>query len=147
MRTCALLASVTLLVFGPGSRSDGGEKEEANKKYIEALQGAWQMTSRIDDGVVSPEGVVKNRTITFTGEKYTVRDGKDVFVEVTYKVDAMKQPVCLDITFTDGEVHKGIVQIKDDTLTFCLAEGDRPTEFKSKPGDNRVLCVYKKMKR
>ncbi len=67
MRTCALLASVTLLVFGPGSRSDGGEKEEANKKYIEALQGAWQMTSRIDDGVVSPEGVVKNRTITFTG--------------------------------------------------------------------------------
>jgi uncharacterized protein (TIGR03067 family) len=147
MKTCVLFVAIGLsLSFSKTGWSDD-EKEAAVKKYVESLQGEWQMISRVDDGEESPKDLVNSRTTTFKSNKYVVKNGEEVFVEVTYKVDPGKDPVWIDITYEDGDVHKGLIQLKGDTLTFILSRGgERPKEFKSKAGSNYILAVYKKKK-
>jgi uncharacterized protein (TIGR03067 family) len=114
------------------------------------LKGQWQMTSRIESGVPTAPEVIENRTITFDGDKYTVRDGEKVFAEVAYELDLTKKPVWLDITFIfpKADPDKGIIKVEGDTLTFCLAFGGvRPDDFKSDKGDGRILVVYKRIKK
>jgi uncharacterized protein (TIGR03067 family) len=153
MGTYRLLAAVILgLVSGPHARS-ADETTDAIKQFVEGLKGEWQMTSRIDDGEESEEKLVKNRTIIFEADRYTVRDEGKVAIEATYKVDPSKNPVWFDITISSGrskgKIERGIIKIEGDVLTFCLAEEDspRPTEFKSKKGDDLLLVTYKRVKK
>src|SRR5258708_4487016 len=113
MQRHALLPSaiIALLAAWPKARSADDATDEAVKKYKEALKGEWQMTSRIENGVPSEAEVIKKRTITFEGDKYTVRNGEAIFAQVTYKIDPTKKPAWLDITFIvpeDTNPDKGI---------------------------------------
>jgi uncharacterized protein (TIGR03067 family) len=152
MQRCFVLISAVacLLVSGIHATSAEDAKDEALKKFKEALKGEWKMTSRIEDGVPSAAEVIEKRTIAFEGEKYTVRDGDDIFAEVIYRIDPAKKPAWLDITFIkpkDGAPDKGIIKVEGDTLTFCLAVGGaRPDSFKSEKGDGRILAEYKRAK-
>jgi uncharacterized protein (TIGR03067 family) len=153
MRIYRLLAFAALgLVCGPHARS-ADEATEAIKQFVEGLKGEWQMTSRIDDGEASEEKLIKNRTITFEADRYTVRDEGKVAIEATYNVDPSKKPVWFDVTLTSGRskgnMERGIIKIEGDVLTFCLAEdkSPRPSEFKSKKGDDLLLVTYKRVKK
>ena len=70
-------AFVMIAVVVSHARSADDAKDEAVKRFKESLQGKWQMTSRVQDGVPSEAELVKNRTVTFEGDKYTVRDGEN----------------------------------------------------------------------
>jgi len=143
--TSALLA---LAVTGAHARSADDEKDEAVKKFKEALQGKWQMTARIEDGVPSEAELIKNRTVVFEGDNYTVQDGGKVISELSYKVDPAKKPAWFDVTPKDGTPAKGIIKIDGDTLTFCVVnDGDRPSDFKSERGGGRLLVEFKKVKK
>ena len=143
--TSALLA---LAVTGAHARSADDEKDEAVKKFKEALQGKWQMTARIEDGVPSEAELIKNRTVVFEGDNYTVQDGGKVISELSYKVDPAKKPAWFDVTPKDGTPAKGIIKIDGDTLTFCVVnDGDRPSDFKSERGGERLLVEFKKVKK
>ena len=129
-----LLASAlfALVVAGTTARSADDEKDQAVKRFKDALQGKWQMTSRIQDGVPSEAELIKKRTVTFEGDNYTVRDGVEVVGELSYKVDLAKKPAWFDVTPKDGETAKGIIKLEGDTLTFCVgSDGTRPSDFKS----------------
>ena len=145
-----LLASafLVLAVVGIHGRSADDAKEDAVKHFKDALQGKWQMTSRIQDGVPSEADLVKNRTVTFEGDKYIVRDGDNVIGELSYKVDPAKKPSWFDVTPNNADFAKGIIKLEGDTLTFCVAgEGDRPSDFKSERGDERIIVEFKKVKK
>jgi uncharacterized protein (TIGR03067 family) len=145
VRASALLA---LAVLGTHARSADDAKDEAVKRFKESLQGKWQMTSRVQDGVPSEAELVKNRTVTFEGDKYTVRDGDKVVGELSYKVDPAKKPSWFDVTPNNADFAKGIIKLEGDTLTFCVAgEGDRPSDFKSERGDERIIVEFKKVKK
>jgi uncharacterized protein (TIGR03067 family) len=106
------------------------------------------MTSRIHDGVPSEAELIKNRTVTFEGDTYTVRDGLTVVGELSYKVDPAKKPAWLDVAPKDGDSGKGIIKLEGDTLTFCVVnDGSRPSDFKSERGDGRLLVAFKKVKK
>src|SRR5262249_24377827 len=141
-------ALIALVVGGPFARSADDAKDADVKRIKEALQGKWQMTSRIQDGVSSEAELVKNRTVTFEGDNYTVRDGETVAGEVTYEVDPAKKPAWFDVTLKGGESAKGIVKLEGDKLTFCIGNNSsRPSEFKSERGDGRLLAEFKKVKK
>ena len=145
VRASALLA---LAVLGTHARSADDAKDEAVKRFKESLQGKWQMTSRVQDGVPSEAELVKNRTVTFEGDKYTVRDGDKVVGELSYKVDPAKMPAWFDVTPNNTDYAKGIIKLEGDSLTFCVSsEGDRPSDFKSERGDERILVEFKKVKK
>ena len=145
-----LLASafLVLAVAGTHGRSADDAKDDAVKRLKESLQGKLQMTARIQDGEPSEADLVKNRTVTFEGDKYIVRDGDNVIGELSYKVDPAKKPAWFEVTPEGGETAKGIIKLEGDKLTFCVAlGGDRPSEFKSEKGDGRLLAEFKKVKK
>jgi uncharacterized protein (TIGR03067 family) len=145
-----LLASAltALVVGGPHTRSADDAKDEVVKRFKEALQCKWQMTARIQDGVPSEAELIKNRTVTFEGDNYTVRDGVTVVGELSYKVDPAKKPAWLDVTVKDGDSAQGIIKLEGDTLTFCIGnDSSRPSAFKSERGDGRLLVEFKKVKK
>jgi uncharacterized protein (TIGR03067 family) len=132
------------------SRSAEAGKDEAAKKLIAALQGKWQMTSRIQDGVASEKKLIKYRTMTFEGDKFTLRDGDKVYGKVAYKINAAKKPAWIDTRFIDPDTgsDEGIIKVEGDTMTMCLGYGNgRPDKFESEEGDGRILAVYKRVKK
>ena len=150
MSRFVLLASalIALVVSGPHARSADDANEEAVKRFKEALQGKWQMTSRITDGVPSEAELIKIRTVTFVGDSYTVRDGEKIISEVSYKIDLTKKPAWLDVVAEGEEPGKGIIKLEGDTLTFCVGvEETRPGDFKSEKGDGRLLVEFKRVKK
>lgn len=82
-----------------------------------------------------------------------IRDGEDIFVKATFKIDPSKDPKWFDLTIIDDDGSKGISQlgiykIEDDTVTFCIGGSDnRPADFTSKKNSGRVLTTYKRVKK
>jgi len=153
MQKHALLAFaiVALLGAGPHARPADVSQDEAVKQFKEALQGKWQMTARIEDGTPSEAELIKNRTITFVGDEYTVRDREKIISELSYKIDLSKKPAWLDVVAKnakDAAPGIGIIKLEGDTLTFCVATGrPRPDDFKSEQGEGRLLLEFKKVKK
>src|SRR5262245_10787313 len=141
-------ALLTLIFTTTPARSADDAKDDTLKRFKESLQGKWQMTSRIEGGASSEAELIKNRTVTFEGDKYTVRDGDKVIGELTYKIDLTKKPAWFDVTLKEGESAKGIIKLDGDTLTFCVGkDGNRPSDFKSESGDERLLAEFKRVKK
>jgi uncharacterized protein (TIGR03067 family) len=151
------IALVTLLCTlvltasgGTGARADDkAEVEKERKKF----QGTWTVESVEAGGQKLPIDLFKGMTVTFEGDKYTVKNGDQVIQAATQKLDPSKSPKTLDTTVAEG-VGKGtailgIYEIDGDTLKVCFdPEGKkRPTEFKTAAGSQTTLAVYKRMKK
>ena len=143
MKSFSMLLAIFLTLSACETSLSVEDKE--TKKFVESLEGQWKIVSRTEDGNESPKESIENRVITFKGNKYILRDGDDVIVEADFTVDASKTPVWFDSTTTMGGMQRGVIQIKDDVLSICLADA-RPKEFTSKKGSDALLIVYKKKK-
>jgi len=110
-----------------------------------------------EDGVEAggkeiPAAEFKGMTVTFEGDKYTVKKGDEVIQAATQKLDPSKSPKTLDGTVAEGPnkgtVILGIYEISDDTLKVCFdPQGkERPTEFKTGSGAE-TLVVHKRVKK
>jgi uncharacterized protein (TIGR03067 family) len=92
-------------------------------------------------------------TVTFVGDKHTVKKGDEVIQVGTQKLDPSKSPKAIDVTMTGGlnkgAVMLGIYEISGDTLKVCFdPEGKkRPAEFKSAPGSQTFVAVHKRVKK
>src|SRR5206468_4382173 len=103
MRMYVLAVAVILgllLLGGPARSAD--PQEETIKRFIEALKGEWQMTSRVDNGVATDEKMVRNRIMIFEADRYLVRDAGKVSIEATYRVDPARKPTWFDIVLAAG---------------------------------------------
>jgi uncharacterized protein (TIGR03067 family) len=148
----ALVALVGTLVLaacgGTGARAD--EKADVEKE-LKKFQGAWTFESSEAGGKELPAGELKGLTLTFEGDKHTVKKGNDVIQVGTQKLDPTKAPKAIDVTLTEGgnkgAVMLGIYEIDGDTLKVCFdAEGKkRPTQFKSPPGSGTFVNVHKRV--
>lgn len=150
MSRIAFLSCVgaALAVAVPLARATDDANDKAVKRFKAALQGKWQMTARVQGGEPSEADLIKKRSVTFEGDKYTVRDDSETLGELDYKIDPGKKPAWLDVTTKEGNSGKGIIKLDGDTLTFCVAtDGDRPGDFKSEKGDGRILATFKKVKK
>jgi uncharacterized protein (TIGR03067 family) len=106
------------------------------------------MTTRVQDGTPSEKDLIDNRTVTFDGDNYTVKDGDNSVGELTYKLDVSKNPAWFDATIKDGATVKGIIKLDGDTMSFCVDdESTRPDDFKSEKGSGRIHVEFKRVKK
>jgi uncharacterized protein (TIGR03067 family) len=148
MRNCIALV-LGIALFASVSADD---KSDAAKKDSDKLQGTWTFVSMERGGEKVPQGDPAP-TITFDGDKFTVKAGDTVLQAGTNVFDAGKSPKTVDAKVTEGEVKGttmlGIYELDGDSLKACFdMEGKkRPTEFKSTAGDGHMLVVLKRAKK
>ena len=127
------------------------ERLAAADKEQDKFQGTWSFVSHEADGNASTAADLENQTITFAGDKFTVKRGDEVIQAGTQKLDATKTPHTVDATTTEGDgkgtTMLGIYELSGDTIKFCFdpAGKERPTDFKGGPG--LMTGVLKKTKK
>jgi uncharacterized protein (TIGR03067 family) len=146
-----LLCTLVLTASG-GIGARAGDKADVEKE-LKKFQGTWTVKLVEAEGKEVPIDLFKGMTVTFEGDKYTVKVGDKVIQAATQKLDPSKSPKTLDGTLTEGSdkgaVILGIYEISADTLKVCFdPEGKkRPTEFKTAAGSQTTLAVYRRVKR
>ncbi len=134
---------------GTGARAD--DKADVEKE-LKKFQGTWTFESVEAGGKEVPAAQFEGITVTFEGDKYTVKKGEQVVQAATQKLDPSKSPKTLDVTVAEGPnkgaIMLGIYEISGDTLKVCFVpEGNkRPTQFKSASG-SETLVVHKRLKK
>src|SRR5262245_15652340 len=132
-----LFCTLGLLASVPSARAD--DKADVEKE-LKKFQGTWTVESVESAGKPLAIDLFKGMTVTFEGDKYTVKVGDMVIQTATQKVDPSKSPKTLDGTVADGvgkgTVVLGIYEINGDTFKVCFDEAGktRPTEFKTAEG-------------
>jgi uncharacterized protein (TIGR03067 family) len=139
------LLSLIALTCGLGSLAAEDKKDPT--------AGKWVIESVTRDGKAND--ALKGATRDHADGKYTLTPAKDSKAPVTsgtYKLDATKTPMTIDMmpkggTY-DGKTLLGIVKVDGDAMTIAFAEPgkDRPTKFEGGEGSGIVLAVHKKAK-
>jgi len=141
-----LLIGLAMLVAAPAPKAPP-------KKDPPSLVGEWIPESVIHGGKPHPNE--PGTMITFTAEgKCLTKEGKDEKPdEMSYQINAKKDPPELDLIEPDGGMNPqklmpGIYKIEGDTLTLCLSLNQkRPTEFASPAGSDVILITLKRAKK
>jgi len=149
----ALVALLCALVLSASSETGARADDRAEvAKELKKFQGTWTFASVEAGGKEIPAAEFKGMTVTFEGDRYTVKKGEEVIQAATQKLDPSRSPKTLDVTVAEGPnkgaVILGIYEISGDTLKVCFdPEGKkRPTEFKGASG-SQTLVVHKRVKK
>lgn len=151
-RLCAILFTGLFLPLGAAYPQGDAVKKEQKK-----LQGDWQIVRSEEDGQPTADFIVQNLKINIKGNQLTLKGVEDLverFGKVTLSVDPGAKPKIMDFKVVAGNEkgnrHDGIYELKEDQLKICVTTangGDRPDQFKTKAGSNRLLVVLKRDKR
>jgi uncharacterized protein (TIGR03067 family) len=130
-------------------------QDGAVKKELGAMAGSWQLVRGEENGEPAPEYVVKHLKCVIKGDQLTfegIEPLTDKASKLSIKIDTSTTPKCIDLKVEagdlKGDVLEGVYEWKGDELKFCLyfGKGNRPLEFETKAGSNRVLFVLKREK-
>jgi uncharacterized protein (TIGR03067 family) len=138
-RRCAMRMMLAVLVglFCLAARLEAADKE------LDKFQGTWTFVAQEENGKAVPAADLKDMTITFKDDKFTVKKGDQVVQAGTQKLDAAKTPHTIDAMVTEGEgkgtTMLGIYEASGNTVKFCFdpAGKMRPTSLKGGPG---LMC-------
>jgi uncharacterized protein (TIGR03067 family) len=147
---CLGVVIIALLLMGGASL--GGGAKLTGDDVLKKIQGTWKFISQEMDGKERPAEDVAKLKITFSGDKWTVRDDGKVVQGGTHKFDPSKKPGQVDAKVTEGEgkgeTMLGIYELKGDTIRVCFdPQGkERPTTFKTKAGQFAAVVQREKKK-
>lgn len=124
----------------------------AGRAAAQSLDGAWEITTVIDNGrVVEPTEVLLNYAadgrVTIRGQQV------ELVVPMTYQrkrlpfaVDNSQSPITFDFAGAEKTGGRGILMASKDSLLLCLAGRNqgRPTSFASLPGSGNLLVTLRR---
>jgi len=146
------LCFVAVVSLVSGGALLGGDAKETGEKDLKKIQGTWRFVSQEWQGQARPAQDVAKLTITFTGDKWEVRDDGKLVQGGTNKLDPTKKPAQVDAAVTEGEgkgtTMLGIYEVNGDTMKVCFdPQGkERPTNFASKEGQFSAVTKREKQK-
>jgi uncharacterized protein (TIGR03067 family) len=143
MRPLALL-----IVLGTSLSWAADAKDDAVKKEMEKLDGAWQLVGGQERGKDADLKDLKVR-YTFAGQKITIKFVElDLEKSLSFTIDPSKKPKEIDIMSKD-ETRVGIYALDGDTLKICTSKdkGDRPKEFATTADNGFALIILKREKK
>jgi uncharacterized protein (TIGR03067 family) len=145
------LALIVVVVIACSARAQDGSV----KKELARLEGTWDIVRGVERGEATSEYLIQNLKFVFKEDQFTFA-GDEILMKkltkVTVKIDAGTTPKCIDLKVEAGDLKglllEGIYECKGDDLKICVAEepGNRPLEFESKKGSNRVVFFLKRQK-
>jgi uncharacterized protein (TIGR03067 family) len=120
-------------------------RAQATDDDQQKLQGKWTVESFQYNG--NPVEMMKEATREFKDGKYSLTPKTGDAIEGTVKLDPTKKPKTIDLE-VNGRTLKGIYELDGDTLKMCyiLSDGERPSEFASKPDTGVILILHKRAK-
>jgi uncharacterized protein (TIGR03067 family) len=140
-------AAFALCSFGWAGQGVFKTKDDEPKTELE---GTWDLVAIEADG--KELKLPKDGRMITTGNKFVLKAGDKTIIAGTFKLDPKKKPKAIDVTYTEGpdkgKSFKGIYEVDGDTVRFCRPlepDGERPTEFKTKPGTG--AATYKRAKK
>ena len=142
---------VVLAALAAGGALQGGGGKDAGEDVLKKIKGTWKFVSQEVDGKPRPKEELAKQTITFDGDKWTVRRDGKVIQAGTHKFDPEQKPPQVDAVVKEGEdkgnTMLGIYELKADTLKVCFdPKGkERPADFTSKAG--RMTAVVEREKK
>lgn len=128
------------------------DENEAIKKDLAQLQGEWSMVSGSADGQPMPDLLLKQMKRVCKGDEATVTLAGQVYIKAKISIGPSKKPKTIDYQMTDGftkgKKQLGIYEVEGATFKSCFGKSgaERPTDFTSKPGDDRTLSVWQREK-
>lgn len=119
------------------------------KAEVKKLQGKWYPVSIQQGGTTGED--VGEKHFEFDGETFAMKDGETVQGKGLFKLDPSKDPMEMDLEFQEGKVEGKALAIYawDDTkLKLCAVKPghDRPKDFSTTAGDERILLILKREK-
>jgi uncharacterized protein (TIGR03067 family) len=145
---CGIVAVTVALA---GGSVQGGDKE-TNESVLKKIQGTWNFIAQEMAGKPAPKEALAKMTVTFSGDKWTVRDGDKVLQGGTHKFNPDKKPGEVNAKITEGEgkgsTMLGIYEMKGNTIRVCFdPQGKaRPTSFTPKEGQFAATVERQKKK-
>ncbi|MBI2927547.1 MAG: DUF1080 domain-containing protein [Verrucomicrobia bacterium] len=117
----------------------------APRSDLDQLQGDWTLAELVANGETVPADALAGVKLKIKGNEYHVErsDGQD---QGTFKLNASTNPKSMDVSAESGAELPAIYDVSGDTFKACYAVNGaaRPAEFKSTPGSDHVLAVYKR---
>jgi uncharacterized protein (TIGR03067 family) len=153
MRIALVTLLCTLALTASGGTGARADDKAGVEKELKKFRGTWTFESVEAGGKKEPAAEFKGMTVTFEGDRFTVKKGDKVIQVGTQRLDPSKSPKTLDVTVVEGlskgAAMLGIYEISGDTLKVCFdPEGKkRPTEFKSASGSQTFVAVHKRVKK
>jgi len=141
---------VAFAAVAAGGTSLGQERKDAAGDVQKQLQGTWKFVSQDVDGRARTKDELAKQTITFDGDKWTVRRDGKVVQAGTHKFDPDQKPPQVDAVVTEGEdkgnTMLGIYELKADALKVCFdpTGKERPADFTGKAGRMKAVVEREK---
>jgi uncharacterized protein (TIGR03067 family) len=120
---------------------------DAAKKDLEKIQGRWTVQQAQREGKDAPDQLREKMAVKIDGSKLDIDDSESARKEIAeINLDPSKSPAAIDLKISrpgNNETLFGIYKIDGETLSICWTKhgGERPNEFKTKPGSDQVLFV------
>src|SRR5437867_9142460 len=129
-----------------------GAQDDALKKDMERLQGAWKMVAfETADAAAAKDIKIKGK-IVFEGNKFIVFLDDTKFGEAEFKLDPSKKPKHIDVTpadgFNKGKTLLGIYEFDGDKLKLCSYDDPqvRPKSFAYEKGETGASITLERAK-
>jgi RNA polymerase sigma factor (sigma-70 family) len=118
------------------------------KAALRKLQGTWVVVAATESG--TKQDGDEEHVMRFDGETFVMLEHGEVHNRGPFTLDASKDPIEMNITFDEGKMQgktgRAIIAWEGEQLKFCgaIEPAERPTDFRSEPGDHRLLVVLKR---
>lgn len=120
---------------------------------LDKLQGKWEVAELVEDGKVIPRSAIEEWLPS--GGNFQIEDNAVVFVSPhdgkkhirLFALDQTQSPKGIELQTKSRKDAVGIYRIDAEQVVLCLIDpldGERPTEFNSKAGSNRILMTLQR---
>lgn len=120
---------------------------------LDKLQGKWEVVELVEDGKVIPRGAIEEWLPS--GGRFQIEENAVVFVSPhdgkkhvrLFALDQTQSPKGIELQTKSRKDAVGIYRIDAEQVVLCLIDpldGERPTEFNSKAGSNRILMTLQR---
>jgi uncharacterized protein (TIGR03067 family) len=148
----AMVITVSLTMLAAASSADD-PKEEAIQKDLKQLEGKWRVTSLVHNGEKAKKEDARKLTVVNDADgKWSIQSEGTQISKGTNTLDPTTKPKSIDFEITEGEAkgskYVGIYELSEKSRKLCFvpAGKERPTEFTSSPGSERILIAFERLR-
>lgn len=142
---------VGILFSALSAVSAADDKAEAVTKDRERILGTWRVVSLVINGERARDEDAQKLSVVngIDGSWSLNMEGREI-AGGTSTIDPIRTPKTIDFTVTTGDSQGdrllGIYELGEKTRKLCVVQKDRerPTDFTSTPGSERILVIFER---